>query len=83
MANKVVVNQDEDAPVERPVLAQAIVDISKAAQKLADSGLNQRAIRLLVADQSGVPMTTVGYVLNALVVLESVYCASPKRSTKR
>lgn len=83
MANKVVVKQDEEAPVERPVLAQAIVDISKAARALLDSGLNDRAINLLVADRSGVPITKVGYVLDALRELEDAYCQPPKRNTKR
>lgn len=47
--SKVNVTQRDDAPeVTRDVLAQAIVDISSAATKLASSGLTRDAIVVLV-----------------------------------
>lgn len=47
MKNKLVVKQLEEAPVERPVLAQAIVNMSNAVEHLKKSGINFEAIVIL------------------------------------
>ena len=71
---KVKIEQPEgDAPIPQPVLAQAIVDISAAAKKLAASGLNRRAIVLLVAHTSGTSQTAVKAVLDSLESLTRDY----------
>lgn len=70
---KVTVVQDAEKPIEKPVLAQAIVDISKAAKALAASGLNRRAIVLLVSHSAAVPQGTVKAVLDSLESLTRDY----------
>ena len=47
---EVVVVQEEDKPIARNVLAQEIVNISKAFASLRRSGLTRRAITVLVHD---------------------------------
>lgn len=57
------VAQDPAAPVEKIVLAQAIVDISASIKKLTASGLNRKAIVILThhnCKASGRPPTKVG-----------------------
>jgi hypothetical protein len=77
---KVVVQQDEDNPVEVPILAQSIVDISRAFKALQKSGLNRKAIVVLVAHASGEYHSTTNKILDALEQLEASYTV-PK--TKR
>lgn len=74
MVKRVVVQQDPEKIVETPVLAQAIVDIGKAAQKLAVSGLNRKAIVLLISHDSKVPQRDVIYVLDSIQYLAKTYC---------
>jgi hypothetical protein len=71
----VTVVDDPEHPVDRQVLATAIRDISKAMNGLLKSGLNRRAITLLVWDAcTAVPKTHVQAVLDALPDLEKRYC---------
>ncbi len=72
---KVKVVQDDAAPVEKEVLAQAIVDISAALKKLRASGLNERAILALVKDDTGISKAEVKRVLDSLAGLRRTYCA--------
>lgn len=69
----VTVKQDEEALVEVEVLAQAIVDISKAAKRLASSRLNRKAVIILLSHQTGVGQTVIGNVLDGLDSLEANY----------
>lgn len=71
---KVTVTQDTEAPVERPVLATSIVEISHALTKLLTSGLTEHAIVVLVADSSGVGRPDVRAVLAGLKNLRKDYC---------
>ncbi len=71
--SRVNVQQDENAFVEKNILAQAIVDISKAAQALARGGLNRKAIVVLVAHRSKVSQRQCEEVLDALRDLEREY----------
>lgn len=67
--------KENPADVVQPeVLASAIRDIGAAARKLAASGLNRKAVVVLVADASKVSRSTVGAVLDALATLERDYC---------
>ena len=77
MVKKIVVGQDAEKPVEAKVLAQAIVDISKAARALANSGLNQKAIIVLTAHAAGQPQYVVKQILDSLQQLQRDYCAKP------
>ena len=72
----ITVTQDAEKPVEKPALAQAIVDISKAAEALASSGLNRGAIVLLVAHSASVPQGTVKAVLDSLESLTRDYTST-------
>lgn len=67
---KLTVEQDPEKPIEKKVLAQAIVDISSAMLKLFRSGLNRKAIIILTAQSSGHPQYVVGSVLDALESLK-------------
>lgn len=71
---KVVVRQDPEKPVERNILAQAIVDISRAAKRLADGGLNRDAVIVLLHDRSGIGKRDIGLVLAHLTQLEKEFC---------
>lgn len=79
---EVVVTQDPDAPVPREVLALAIVRISAAIRQLATSGLNRKAIVLLVAESSHQSRTAVGAVLDALEDLRRDYTTLPAPAAK-
>lgn len=69
---KLIVTQDPEQPVEQPILATAIVDISRALKALLRSGLTREAIVTLISYKcrlSGRP--AVHEVLNNLEQLES------------
>lgn len=66
--------QDEEKPVERPVLATAIVEISRAMTKLLDGGLNERAVVCLVHDACGVGKPDIRAVLSSLKTLHRDFC---------
>lgn len=66
--------QDKDEPVDRPVLAKAVVDIAYAFRKLLNSGLNEKAIVALVADATTVGRPDIRAVLSSLKNLEKDYC---------
>lgn len=74
MKTKVKVEQNPEEVIEKPVLAKAIVDISKAFNKLVGSGLNERAIVCLVHDGSGVGKPDIRAVLWSLKNLEKDFC---------
>jgi hypothetical protein len=67
------VEQDPDKPVETKVLAQAILDIGKAARALAASGLNQKAVVVLVAHDAKQPRYVVKQILESLSTLARSY----------
>jgi hypothetical protein len=69
MNKPVKIVQDETAPVEREVLAQDIVSISKSFDKLLRSGLNKRAIIVLIAYDTKLG---IGQIENVLGSLESL-----------
>jgi hypothetical protein len=61
-------------PVEKEVLAEAIVAISGSLQSLLSSGLTQEAIIVLVHDDSKVGKPTIRAVLSSLRGLKQRYC---------
>jgi hypothetical protein len=70
---KVIVKQDAEKPVEVEVLAQAIVEIGKAAKRLAASSLNRKAVVVLLSHQTGLGQGVVKAVLDGIADLESTY----------
>ena len=72
---KVVIPQDEKQPVEKNVLAKAVVDLSRAADALKrSSGLNDKAIIILLSHSSRCNRETVTAVLDSLRNIERDYC---------
>lgn len=67
---RVSVVQDGDDVVDRPVLAKAIVEISRSMVRLLSSGLTERAIICLVHDLSHVGKPDIRSVLAGLKQLE-------------
>jgi len=70
---KPVVMQDIDKPIEVPILAKAITDIAAAANKLSASGLNQKAIIILLSASSGIGKGDCKLVLDHLAYLAKQY----------
>jgi len=66
-----VTQGEEEVPKE--ILADAIVKISDGFQRLKGSGLNRRAIVVLVKDASGVGMGDVNRILDAMEKLKDWY----------
>lgn len=65
--------QEESTPVEREVLAQAIVNISKSFDKLLRSGLNKRAVVILIAYDTKLGIGQIENVLGSLDRLAQNY----------
>lgn len=65
--------QDVAQPVERDVLATSIVKIADAAKRLTASGLNRRAVVVLVSHSSGLSARDVNAVLDSLETLTAQY----------
>lgn len=71
---KIKVEQAENQkPVGRIVLAQSIVAINKAATELASSGLNRKAIVILIQHKTKISVAGINDVLNALDSLQRDY----------
>lgn len=66
--------QDEEKPVPKEVLAEAIVKIGAAADALKASGLNEKAIVILLSDATKVGKPDIRAVLNGLRQLRAWYC---------
>lgn len=61
--------------VPRSVLAEAILKLSDGVKQIMESGLNKRAIWVLLVDSTGVPITQVRRVLDGIVDLKRDYCS--------
>ena len=70
---KPVIVQDPEKPVEVSILAKAIVDLSSAAKRLSQSGLNRKAVIVLLAHSSGLGHGTVKLVLDHMEYLQQTY----------
>lgn len=67
-------NLENPEPVE--LIAQSVIDVSDAFKRIAQNGLQKRAIILLIHDivkNKGVNMTQIEAVLDAAPKLESYY----------
>ena len=67
--------QDKDNPIPREVLGQAIITISESIQKLTASGLNRKAIVVLLHDSTRIGKKDIELVLDGLACLKKDYCA--------
>lgn len=71
------IKKDEQNPESTELLAKSIIQVSDAAQKLANSGLRQRAIVILLHDGIGVSKINkkqIELVLENLPRLKAWYC---------
>lgn len=69
------VKQNPDKPIEKEVLAESIVKISSAFKALQKSGLNEKAIIVLVHDQTKLPKRDIQLVIDSLAELQQAYCS--------
>jgi hypothetical protein len=69
-----VLQKDADKPIEKEILAEAILKVSDAMRKLSASGLNRDAIVALVKDASGITKKDINNILDTLVDLKALYC---------
>jgi hypothetical protein len=65
------------APTDNETLAEAIVKISAGFDHLSKSGLNRKAIVILLNDWTGVGKRDIERVLAGLGDLSKVYCTKP------
>ena len=79
---KVIVKKDEENPEPTEVIAAAIIEISAAIKKMDAGRLKRRAILVLLRDQTGLPMSEIERVLNAIGDLEKDY-VKPKIDGKK
>ena len=63
-----------DPPQTTEILAEAIVRIGDAAEKLNKSGINRKAIEVLLHDATGLARRDIKVVLDALPRLRGWYC---------
>lgn len=68
------IKKNEENPETPEILAEAIVRIGDAMQKLKASGLNRRAIVTLIQDQTRLGKTDIELVLHSLATLKGYYC---------
>ena len=73
LGTRIIVKQDPDNVVEKDVLATAIVKISEAAEALKRSGLNQRAVVVLLSDKTKYGKSMIEDVLDGLADLKRDY----------
>lgn len=72
--NKLIVKQDEQEPIPAEIMAQAIIEIAAAMEKLNNSGLKRKAIVALIHDTSGLGKRDIEMVLNNLEALRTTWC---------
>ncbi len=70
MKKKLIIKQDEDNEVPAEIMADSIVQISQALNKLMSGRLKRDAIIALIKDKSGLTKGTIEIVLNNLEALE-------------
>lgn len=63
-----------DPPETTEILAEAIVRLGDAVKKLDASGLNRKAIVLLLQDATKVPKRDIIAILDAIPRLRGWYC---------
>ena len=63
-----------DPPETKEILAEAIVRIGEALLALQASGLNQRAIIVLLQAETRLPRSDIKLVLDSLARLKGRYC---------
>lgn len=73
MGERIKIKKSEP-PESTEILAEAIVSIGNAAGKLLSSGINKKAIVILLQAQTKLPQRDIKLVLDSLPQLERWYC---------
>lgn len=63
-----------EPPESKEILADAIIRISDGLSQLQRSGLNNKAIMVLVKDATGLAMRDIKLVIDSLARLKGWYC---------
>lgn len=71
---RVKIKKSEENPETTEILAEAITRIGEAFAKLQESGLNRKAIVILIQAETKLPRVDINTVLNALGRLRGWYC---------
>jgi hypothetical protein len=74
MSTTVKVKKTDGKPESTEILASAIVSIGKAADKLLASGLNTKAVIVLLHYETKISQRDIKLILDSLKRLESWYC---------
>lgn len=74
MMSKQVKVKKSEPPESKEILAEAIVSIGQAAEKLMASGINKKAVIILLQAQTKLSQRDIRLVLDSLPQLERWYC---------
>ncbi len=74
MTTIIKVKKSADKPESTEILASAVVSIGKAADKLLASGLNTKAVIVLLHYETKISQRDIKLILDSLKRLESWYC---------
>jgi len=74
MKTPIKVKKNADKPEPTEILAEAIVRIGSAMETLKRSGLNERAIIVLIHDLCKVPRRDIKLVIDSMKRLKGWYC---------
>lgn len=74
MKENIRIGQSEP-PIEKAILADAIITISDSVKKLERGGLNLAAIVALVKDDTGLSKLDINRVMKSLGDLRNNYCS--------
>lgn len=72
----ITVIKNKENPEKTEILAEAIIRIGEAFEKLKASGLNEDGIVALIQDATKLPKGDIRTVLKALRLLRGWYCRS-------
>lgn len=72
MSVRIIKNTEK--PESTEILAEAIIRIGDAMERLTRSGLNRRAVVALIHDQTKIGKTDIETILDALTRLKGWYC---------
>lgn len=85
MKNAVAINlvKSEIEPEPMEIIAASIIRISDGFERLINSGLNERALCVLLKDMTGISMADISRVLTALPELKKQFTRLPAKDRKK
>lgn len=73
------IKTNEENPEPMELVAQGIIDIANAFEKMQAGRLKQRAILLLIRDQTGQSLSDIQRVLDVIPKLKDIYTKELKK----